>query len=49
MVAVSRGEYEEYFELKKQNKWLLEQLRVIRKKQFDSSSEKALEEVLERL
>ena len=49
MVSISRAEYEEYLELKKQNEWLLEQLRVIRNKQFGSSSEKASEEVLEQL
>lgn len=49
MVTISRVEYEEYLELKKQNEWLLEQLRVIRNRQFGSSSEKASEEVYEQL
>lgn len=41
-VTISRTEYEE---LKAQNQWLLEQLRVIKSKQFGSSSEKASEEI----
>jgi len=45
-VTISRAEYEE---LKAQNRWLLEQLRVVRSKQCGSSSEKASEEVLEQL
>ena len=45
-VTISRAEYEE---LKAQNRWLLEQLRVVRSKQFGSSSEKASEEVQEQL
>ena len=49
MVTIPRAEYEEYLELKKQNEWLLEQLRVIRNKQFGVSSEKASEEVYEQL
>ena len=36
-------------ELEAQNRWLLEQLRVIRKKVFDASSEKASEEVVVQL
>jgi transposase len=48
-VTISRAEYEELQELKKQNEWLLEQLRVIKSKLFDSSSEKASEEVIGQL
>lgn len=36
-------------EIKKQHEWLLEQLRVMRSKQFGSSSKKASEEVYEQL
>ncbi len=45
-VIIPRAEYEE---LKAQNRWLLEQLRVVRSKQFGPSSEKATEEVSEQL
>lgn len=38
MVTISRAEYED---LKAQNQWLLEQLRVLKSKRFGSSSEKA--------
>ena len=41
-VTISRAEYEE---LKAQNQWLLEHLRVLKSKQFGSSSEKASEEI----
>lgn len=41
-VTIPRAEYEE---LKAQNQWLLEQLRVLKSKQFGSSSEKASEEI----
>lgn len=44
-VTISRTEYEGYQELKKNYEWLLEQLRVLKSKQFDSSSEKASEEI----
>ena len=44
-VTISRAEYEEYLEVKKQYEWLLEQFRVMRNKQFGASSEKATEEV----
>ena len=44
-VTISRAEYEELQELKKQHEWLLEQLRVLKSKQFGSSSEKASEEI----
>lgn len=46
MVTIPHAEYEE---LKTQNQWLLEQLRVIRCKQFGSTSEKASEEVIGQL
>lgn len=48
-VTISRAEYEELQELKKQNEWLLEQLRVIKSKLFGSSSEKASEELIGQL
>ena len=41
MVTIPRVEYEDFLEIKKQHEWLLEQLRVMRSKQFGSSSEKA--------
>ena len=44
-VTISRAEYEDYQELKKNYEWLLEQLRVLKSKQFGSSSEKASEEI----
>ena len=43
MVTISRAEYED---LKAQNQWLMEQLRLIRKKQFGYTSEKASEYML---
>ena len=53
MVTIPRAEYErlkaDYEELKAQHNWLMEQLRVIRSKQFGSASEKASEEVCEQL
>ena len=49
MVTIPRAEYEKLLEIEKQNQWLLEQLRVIRSKQFGSSSEKASEEVIGQL
>ena len=45
-VTISRAEYEE---LKAQNQWLLEQLKLIRRRKFGTSSEKATEEVWEQL
>lgn len=42
MVTIPRAEYED---LKAQNQWLLEQLSVLKSKQYGSSSEKASEEV----
>ena len=41
-VTISRAEYEE---LKAQLQWCMEQLRVLKSKQFGSSSEKASEEI----
>ena len=53
MVSISRAEYEAdkayISELEQKIQWLMEQLRLIRKKQFGSTSEKASEEVLEQL
>ncbi|MDE6589310.1 MAG: transposase, partial [Oscillospiraceae bacterium] len=37
-ITISRAEYEE---LKSQNEWLMEQLRLLKKKQFGSSREQA--------
>lgn len=52
-VTISRAEYDAdkayITELEQKNQWLMEQLRLIRKKQFGASSEKASEEVLEQL
>ena len=48
-VTISRAEYEELLDLKQQHAWLLEQLRVVRSRQFGPSSEKASEEVQEQL
>jgi transposase len=52
-VTIPQAEYAglraELQELKAQNQWLLEQLRVIRQKKFGASSEKASEEVVEQL
>ena len=45
-VTISRAEYED---LKAQNQWLLEQLRLVRRRKFGASSEKASEEVYEQL
>ena len=44
-VTISRAEYDRFLELEKQHEWLLEQLRVIKSKQFGSTSEKASEEI----
>ncbi|MBQ6160930.1 MAG: hypothetical protein IJK24_08280 [Oscillospiraceae bacterium] len=46
-VTISRTEYEDLLEQKRQNEWLLEQLRLARKKTFGASSEKVTEEVME--
>ena len=58
IVMVPQAEYEELLsqykklttwveQLEAQNRWLLEQLRVIRQRKFGASSEKASEEVVE--
>ena len=49
MVSITRAEYGELLELREQNRWLMEQLRVIKSKQFGSKSEKASEQVEEQL
>ena len=46
MVTISRAEYEY---LQAQNQWLMEQLRLLRKRKFGAVSEKASEEVYEQL
>ena len=48
-VTISRTEYEDLLEQKRQNEWLLEQLRLARKKKFGSSSEQLTEEAYEQL
>ena len=52
-VTISQAEYDELRselqELKSLNQWLLEQLRVIQKRKFGASSERASEEVMEQL
>ena len=45
MVTISREEYERYLALERTNKWLEEQLKIIRQKMFGSKSEKSSEEV----
>ena len=42
MITISRAEYEE---LKSQNEWLMEQLRLLKKKQFGASSEQSKEQL----
>ena len=49
MVFITRAEYGELLELREQNRWLMEQLRVIKSKQFGSKSEKSSEQVEEQL
>ena len=49
MVSITRAEYGELLELREQNRWLMEQLRVIKSKQFVSKSEKSSEQVEEQL
>ena len=46
MVTIPRAEYEH---LQAQNQWLMEQFRLLKKKVYGSSSEKASEEVYEQL
>ena len=41
-ITISRAEYEE---LKSQNEWLMEQLHLLRKKQFGASSEQTKEQL----
>ena len=45
MVTISRAEYDALMELKNQNEWLMEQLRLLKKKQFGSSSERTAEQL----
>ena len=49
MVTIPRAEYDRFLELEKQHEWLLEQLCVLKSKQFGSSSEKASGEVIGQL
>ena len=42
-VTISRAEYDSFMELKSQNEWLLEQLRLANNKLFGASSEKVQE------
>ena len=56
MVQISRAEYEKFqedrayiAELEQQVKWLMEQMKLLKRKQFGSSSEKASEEVMEQM
>lgn len=48
-VAISRTEYENLLEDKRQKEWLLEQLRLAHRNKFGFTSEKATEEVYEQL
>ena len=41
-ITISRAEYEQ---LKSQNEWLMEQLRLLKKKQFGASSEQSKEQL----
>ena len=38
-ITISRAEYDALMEAKSQNEWLMEQLRLLKKKQFGASSE----------
>lgn len=56
MVTISRAEYEKFqadqayiSELEQQRQWLMEQLKLLKRKQFGSGSEKASEEVMEQM
>lgn len=56
MVQISRAEYEKFqedrayiAELEQQVKWLMEQMKLLKRKQFGSGSEKASEEVMEQM
>jgi len=44
-ITISRAEYDALMELKGQNEWLMEQLRLLRKKQFGASSEQSKEQL----
>ena len=48
-VTISRAEYNSFIELKSQNEWLLEQLRLANRKRFGTSSEKTREELPDQL
>ncbi len=55
-VTISRAEYEKFqedrayiAELEQQRQWLMEQMKLLKRKQFGSSSEKASEEVMEQM
>lgn len=48
-VTISCAEYDSFMELKSQNEWLLEQLRLANKKRFGASSEKVQEELMGQL
>ncbi len=52
-VTISRAEYDAdkayIAELEQQRQWLMEQLKLLKRKQFGSSSEKASEEVMEQM
>ena len=48
-VTISRAEYNSFIELKSQNEWLLEQLRLANRKRFGTSSEKTQEELPDQL
>ena len=46
-VTISRAEYEELLSIKSMNQWLMEQLKIMKKGRFGSSSEKASQEVVD--
>lgn len=48
-VTISRAEYEGLKALEQQNRWLMEQLGLVRKRQFGTISEKASAEVMEQM
>lgn len=53
MVTISHAEYDadkSYIaELEQQNRWLMEQMKLLKRKQFGSTSERASDEVMEQL
>ena len=56
IVTISRVEYEKFqadrayiAELEQQVQWLMEQMKLLKRKQFGSSSERASDEVMEQL